>query len=110
KEYLFMQDNSGPHRAELVTDFLKKYHIEIFHWVSNSPDLNPIENIWRALRRRLKIRYRGIGGRPRSKKDLIHAVKEEWERLDQSLFDNLVDSLPDRIAAVLKAKGGHTKW
>ena len=42
--------------------------------------------------------------------ELKVALKEEWEDLDNSVFEEVVASMPRRINAVLEARGGPTKY
>ena len=42
--------------------------------------------------------------------DLWERLEETWHKLDISLCQKLVESMPSRVAAVIKAKGGHTKY
>lgn len=77
---------------------------------SNSPDLNPIENVWHILKSRLRKRFAKGEKRPHSEDELWEALVEEWERLDQDTLNKLVDSMPNRLEEVIKANGSHTKW
>ena len=79
-------------------------------WPPNSPDLNPIENVWMLLKRRLRKRFSEVEQRPHSAADLFHAAQEEWALIPQDVIDSLVESMPERLQAVLDANGGHTKW
>uniref|UniRef100_A0A674MVM2 Tc1-like transposase DDE domain-containing protein n=1 Tax=Takifugu rubripes TaxID=31033 RepID=A0A674MVM2_TAKRU len=67
-----------------------------------SPDLNPIEQIWDELERRLIARP----SPPTSVCDLTNALLEEWSKIPISTLRNLVDSLPTRVEAVIAAKCG----
>jgi hypothetical protein len=75
-------------------------------WPAQSPDLNPIENFWRILKRRIsKERHR------------IHTVEEmqavlerEWARLGRAEFSKLVGSMVKRIQLCIKANGGAIKY
>ena len=75
-------------------------------WPANSPDLNPIENLWHILRS--NIRKRKV--QPRNKQALIEALQEEWGNIDMEKVRNLCLSMPRRLQAVIDAKGGSTKY
>lgn len=70
-------------------------------WPANSPDINPIENVWKLLKDKIQGRYNF----PKTIDELKTALKEEWENLDISILDEVIASMPRRINAVLKAKG-----
>jgi hypothetical protein len=75
-------------------------------WPSNSPDLNPIENLWHVLRSNIRKRKR----QPRNQKEMIEALQEEWKKLDMNVVSALIDSMPRRLQAVIDAKGGPTHY
>jgi len=106
----FMQDGAGPHRATKIKGFLEKSEIQILSWPSSSPDLNPIENVWRMLKQRLGKRFRKRHSHPETEEELMRAAQEEWEHIPQTVLDSWVDSIPQRIKEVLRAHVGHTKW
>ncbi len=75
-------------------------------WPSQSPDLNPIEHLWNHVKRKL-----GEYEEPASSvQELWDRFQEEWDRIEPSVCQNLIESMPRRIEAVLKAKGGYTKY
>ena len=75
-------------------------------WPPSSPDLNPIENIWTLLKHRINQ----INPRPSSRAEVKTAIIEEWNKITVKEIQKVVDSLPQRIQAVLDASGGHTRW
>ena len=102
---VFMQDGAPCHCAKIVTQFLKAQKINILDWPGNSPDLNPFQNLWTILKNKVSERQ------PNNAKMLEEGIKEVWVRdISPSYFRNLVESMPRRLEAVFKAKGGPTKY
>jgi len=85
---------------------MSTHGIRTLDWVAQSPDLNPIENLWNHLDRQVRKRK----PLPQTKQDLITAIQEEWSNISLEMLQNLIMSLPHRIEAVIKAKGGNTKY
>ena len=73
-------------------------------WPAQSPDLNPIEHLWAILKKKLR------GKRFKKEDDLWAAVQREWNSIPLEKLIKLVDSMPNRIRAVISAKGGPTKY
>ncbi|GFV74772.1 transposable element Tcb1 transposase [Trichonephila clavipes] len=55
-EFLFMDHNARPHRANIVDECLQSEDITRMDWLAYSPDLNPIEHVWGMLGRRIAAR------------------------------------------------------
>ena len=74
-------------------------------WPAQSLDLNPIENLWHIIKRQ-------VAKRPvaRSVVELKQQIQEEWSAIPQDTIQTLVDSMPNRIAEVISACGGHTHY
>ena len=110
----FMQDNAPIHTARKVQDWFKEQRVWCSDWPPYSPDLNPIENVWYALKAlALKRHPEVMTNRSQSEEaitELEEALKETWEHLPESLFESLIESMPRRIQACLDAQGWHTKY
>jgi len=71
-----------------------------------SPDLNPIENVWRLLKSRLQK----CQDRPDTLEAMEAAIQEEWEALKLEDYLHYIRRMPERVQAVIAAREGHTKW
>ena len=47
---------------------------------------------------------------PKNREDLWEILQEEWANIDVNKYQNLVNSIPHRVAAVIKSKGHPTKY
>lgn len=105
EKYIFQHDNASCHTAKSVVTFLRENDIETLSWPPNSPDLNPLENIWGIMIS--KLRYVHFTNR----QELIAACNEIWyQNISREVFRDVILSMPKRIDAVLKAHGGRTKY
>lgn len=105
-DVLFQQDNDPKHTSKKAKECLKELGFNILQWPAQSPDLNPIEHLWGHLKRCLNA----WPTQPTGILDLWERVEVEWEGIPLDVIKKLIDSMPRRVAAVLKAKGGMTKY
>ena len=75
-------------------------------WPAQSPDINPIENLWSYI----EVRIRQRDSQPSSITQLEQWVMEEWDAVPVDYYRNLIKSMPRRVQAVLAANGGPTKY
>lgn len=54
KRMVFQQDNASSHTAKLTRAFFSEIGLTVLPWPANSPDLNPVENIWSVLKQNVE--------------------------------------------------------
>ena len=75
-------------------------------WLAQSLDLNPIEHLWFLLKRGLNE----YDTEPKGMKKLLNRVITEWNKITPEDCSKLIESMSNRIRAVIKAKGLWTDY
>ena len=114
EDLIFMHDNASIHTAKIVKEWFEDRAINTTDWPPFSPDLNPIENAWHAMKcLALKMFPEIMNGSGESEED-IQRVEQcliaAWDALPESLFNSLIESMLQRISDCIKADGWHTKY
>lgn len=110
---IFMHDNAPTHTACIVKAVLQELQIEVMIWPPYSPELNPIENLWALMKAEIYRLYPDLAlaqDNDETLARLVEAAKEAWHEIDEAILQNLADTMPHRVAAVLAAKGWYTKY
>ncbi len=103
-DFIFQQDLAPAHTAKGTKSWFNDHGVTVLDWPANSPDLNPIENLWSIVKRKMR------DTRPNNADDLKATVKETWASIPPQQCHKLITSMPRRIEAVIKAKGAPTKY
>ncbi len=103
-DFIFQQDLAPAHTAKSTKSWFNDHGVTVLDWPANSPDLNPIENLWGIVKRKMR------DTRPNNADDLKATVKETWASIPPQQCHKLITSMPRRIEAVIKAKGAPTKY
>ena len=103
---IFQQDNDPKNKSKKATNWFEDHGFNVLPWPAQSPDLNPIEHLWDHLKRKLEEYERP----PVGILELWERIQVEWDKIEPEVCQNLIESMPRRVAAVIKAKGGHTKY
>lgn len=101
---VLVHDNAPCHSAQSVKNWLHEEDVENLHVPPLSPDLNPIEHIWAAMKLRLR------GKTFVSKDELWNELQLLWNSFSVSFVRTLIDSMPQRVRAVLANRGGATHY
>ena len=101
-DFILQQNNDPKHTAKKTKVYFDTSNINVLEWPSQSLDLNPIENLWYILDRK-------IGDRAfRRKDDLKEAIMSAWDNIKTKETQNLVNSMPNCLAEAIMAKGSPT--
>ena len=110
---LFMADNAPIHTARISKRWLKDHRVKTIDWPPYSPDLNPIEHLWWALKKKLYELYPEFnytGDIVEEWEQFENGLREAWSAIPDSLIVKLISSMPRRLNAVRKASGYQTKY
>ena len=115
---IFQQDNASPHTAKRTQCWLEtagqEQGFSLMRWPANSPDLNPIENLWAWLKLELHRHYPDTkylpGGTDAVRAVLKDRLMEIWWEIGEEVLDRLINSMPHRVQEVIEAKGWYTSY
>ena len=101
---IFQHDGATCHTANRVKAWFEEENIEVLTWPANSPDLSPIENIWVEIDKKLaKLQLTSLA-------ELEEALLKTWNDITRQEMLSQLESMPDRVEAVIAARGGYTKY
>uniref|UniRef100_A0A914DE07 Tc1-like transposase DDE domain-containing protein n=1 Tax=Acrobeloides nanus TaxID=290746 RepID=A0A914DE07_9BILA len=102
----FQQDNAKIHVSRSTERWFEAQNIPLLDWPNRFPDLNPMENLWAILARRVYANNKQY----ETVQELKDAITTVFAELDQEVIDNPVRSMPNRIYQLINRNGGLTDY
>ena len=102
--YIFQQDNDPKHTSVLTSSFIIDNNIKTLVWAPNSPDLNPIENVWNMLKNLLEKDL------DITEKNFDQKILDCWNKISFENIFNSISSMHCRICDVIKNNGSHINY
>lgn len=97
--WIYVHDNDSKHTAIDTQEWFELHGVEVMKWPAQSPDLNPMENIWNILKQRVSQH------RPNNIDELFLLIDQEWGTIDKKSISNLIKSMKKRCELVIKSNG-----
>ena len=104
---IFQQDNASIHTAISTRRYISELeNVQLLEWPSRSPDLKPMENLWGVLARRVYSN----GKQYSTLSQLESAVYIARYSIENTILENLINSMPNRMGQVLINKGSSKNY
>ena len=102
EDLVFVHDNAPIHASRSTREWFSRHQIALLPWPAHSPDLNPIENVWGFMVRKIyanNARFHDV-------RELKESVIDAWHHVDRKLVENLYSSMDNRIFQLIRRNGG----
>ena len=97
--FIFQQDGAPCHRSISISDWFRSSNWIVSSWPANSPDLNPIENLWALIKIKIrKIRHKTID-------ELKENIQKVWDDILTESAKSLIQSMTDRLQTCIELQG-----
>lgn len=103
--HCFMQDNDPKHTSKHAQRFLTERNINWWKTPPESPDLNPIENLWHELKEFLRREIK-----PVNKQALVSGILAFWNTVDVAKCTKYIRHLRKVVPRVVELNGAATGY
>ena len=101
----FQADNDSKHTSVATRQFLIDNGVNWWRTPAESPDLNPIENIWHELKEFIRREVK-----PKCQQELVDGIKDFWSTVDVAKCQKYIGHLRKVIPKVIELKGAATGY
>lgn len=101
----FMQDNDPKHTSRAAQHFFAIHNINWWRTPPESPDMNPIENLWHELKEFIRREVK-----PRNKEELIEGIELFWDSVDIHKCHRYIDHLKKVLPRAIEVRGEPTGY
>jgi hypothetical protein len=103
---VLMEDGAPIHRSKTAKKWRDENGVEKMIWPAQSPDMNPIENLWKIMKNIVQSKFQpGM-----SRKDFEQVIKDAWDSIKIEKVDGLIETMPTRIKTLKQKKGKSTRY
>ena len=106
RNLIYMHDDAPSHAAKATTQYLESIGFKnktMMIWPPNSPDLNPMENLWSIIKQRVYA-----DGKQYSSKDTLwEAIKQAADSIPRFLIRKLTEPVNERFFDIIRLNGSH---
>jgi len=102
--WILQEDNDPKHRSRKCTEWKINNQVQVMPWPTNSPDLNPIENVWALMKMKIATT------KPATLRKLSKEIQNIWKSFDEEYARRLVDSIKNRIYSCITTHGDYTLY
>ena len=103
----FQQDGASAHVCERAVQALEDLKIPTIYWPPKSPDLSPIETVWKIMKDWISKNYPDYVSAGSQNKRI---VQEAWDAVGSNELRKLARTMPQRLRDIIAVQGGHTHW
>ncbi len=105
-DVVFVQDNAPCHTSSHTKEWFKNHNLNVLKWPPQSPDMNPIENVWYVLETNSRKRQSHF----KNLDELWEVLLQESKKIDPAYIKKLFKSIPARINALKAFNFDATKY
>ena len=101
----FIQDNDPKHTSAFARKFYVERGINWWPTPAESPDANPIENMWHELKEYIRRVVK-----PRTKEELVQGIVAFWDTVDKAKCTRFINHLKKVLPKIIENNGGPTGY